>query len=104
MLDQAIFSRMRKFNHAIAGSAAGLRLTDELRTVYFQSILSQDTTFSDLVGAGEVATRSNKDMDIIRAVSGERFGFVVMNSAVIVGVRRTIRVDPCQSDLALLLA
>jgi ATP-binding cassette subfamily B (MDR/TAP) protein 1 len=73
-------------NASLTGSLAGLKIANELRTAYFESILSQDVSFFDHVGAGEVAARSNKDINLIRVAFGERVGYIVMNLALIIAV------------------
>jgi ATP-binding cassette subfamily B (MDR/TAP) protein 1 len=77
-----LYSFLRSF----AGSLAGLKLADELRAAYFESILGQDLTFFDHVGAGEVAARCSKDISTIRVGFGERIGYVTSNLAVVIAV------------------
>lgn len=84
----AVLSRTdRTDGHAFPAftvSLAGLKISNELRTAYFESVLAQDVSFFDHVGAGEVATRSNKDINLIRTGFGDRLGQVFFSFSLVV--------------------
>lgn len=65
---------------------AGISVSDGLREVYFASIISQDAPFFDRVGGGEVATRAQKDVNLIRTAFGEKVGYVVWSTALAIAV------------------
>ena len=69
---------------AFTVSLAGLKISNELRTAYFESVLAQDVSFFDHVGAGEVATRSNRDINLIRTGFGDRLGQVFFSFSLVV--------------------
>ena len=48
-----------------------------LRHTYVASVLVQDQVFFDLVGPGEIAARTGKDISSIRTGLGEKIAFVV---------------------------
>jgi len=46
----------------------------------------QDQAFFDRVGAGEVVSRSSKDIDSIRIGLGERVGYLIWSLSTIIAV------------------
>ena len=56
---------------------ASSELTKRLRHSYVASILSQDASYFDIHGAGEVATHAGKEIHVIRTGFGEKLGFTI---------------------------
>lgn len=55
-----------------------------MRRAYVSAVLSKDASFFDKHGAGEVATYAGKEMDTIRAGLGDKLGFAVWTSTIVV--------------------
>jgi hypothetical protein len=70
----------------IAVTTAGVKLSGAVRERYLASIMVQDQAFFDRVGAGEVVSRSSKDIDSIRIGLGERLGYLIWGSSTIIAV------------------
>ncbi|PWN47244.1 P-loop containing nucleoside triphosphate hydrolase protein [Violaceomyces palustris] len=70
------------------------KLTSRLRVAYFSSLLSQDVSFFDVHGSGELSGRVSRDIDHIRIGIGEKMlhvgnGFGVMIASTVVGFLRS---------------
>ena len=66
---------------------AGERMGIKIRNAYLQSVLRQDITFFDTVGAGEVAGRTTKDIAMIQGGIGEKAAFAIWCfTTILVGV------------------
>ncbi|BFZ56053.1 hypothetical protein PYCC9005_003095 [Savitreella phatthalungensis] len=63
---------------------AGERMATKIRNAYLASVLRQDITFFDEVGAGEVSGRTTKDISIIQGGIGEKLAFAIWSSVTIV--------------------
>ena len=49
--------------------------------VYVQSVVTQDQTFFDKHGPGEISGRASKDIDSIRTAYGDKMGFIIYSIA-----------------------
>ncbi|PWN46891.1 P-loop containing nucleoside triphosphate hydrolase protein [Violaceomyces palustris] len=65
-------------------STASHDLTQRLRHAYVSATLAQDASHFDLHGAGEIAARAGKDISTIRVGFGEKLGYAVWSTAVLV--------------------
>lgn len=72
-------------------------LTSRLRHCYIASVVSQDASYFDMHGAGEVATHAGKEIHVIRRGLGEKLGFTIWTltillSSIIIGFSVAARV------------
>ena len=67
-------------------TTAGVKLSGAVREKYLAAIMVQDQAFFDRIGAGEVVTRSSKDIDSIRIGLGERVGYLFWTLSAIICV------------------
>ena len=67
-------------------TTAGIKLSGHVRERYLASIMVQDQAFFDRVGAGEVVSRSSRDIDSIRTGLGERLGYLIWGTCTIIAV------------------
>ncbi|PWN47942.1 P-loop containing nucleoside triphosphate hydrolase protein [Violaceomyces palustris] len=65
-------------------SMASDELSQRMRKVYIYSTLSQDTSYFDSHGAGEISTRASKDIETVRTSFGEKLGYVVWAGSTVV--------------------
>ncbi|ORY78571.1 P-loop containing nucleoside triphosphate hydrolase protein [Protomyces lactucae-debilis] len=65
----------------ICFTLAGERVGNKIKQAYLEAVLSQDIVFFDKVGAGEVASRTTKDIAAIQAGIGEKVSFLVWSFA-----------------------
>lgn len=56
---------------------AGEKMGRKIRNAYLESVLRQDISFFDNVGAGEVSGRSTKDIALIQGGIGEKLAFAI---------------------------
>lgn len=68
-------------------SIASARLSERLRYAYVASVISQDATFSESVGSGEVSTRATKDIALVSTAFGERLGYLLWSLSTVIAVR-----------------
>ncbi|UZJ53081.1 hypothetical protein CBS101457_002401 [Exobasidium rhododendri] len=59
-------------------------LTKRLRHSYVASVLSQDASYFDTHGAGEVATHAGKEIHVIRTGFGEKLGFSIWTTTILI--------------------
>lgn len=71
-------------------TAAGIKLSGAVREKYLAAIMVQDQAFFDRIGAGEVVSRSSKDIDSIRIGLGERVGYLIWGSSTIIAVSHAV--------------
>ncbi|KDN36704.1 hypothetical protein K437DRAFT_265240, partial [Tilletiaria anomala UBC 951] len=62
-------------------SAGAHLLTVRLQHAYVASVLAQDSTYFDLHGAGEIATRAGKEINAVRVGFGEKMGYAVWSTS-----------------------
>lgn len=66
---------------------AGEKMARKIRNAYLESILRQDISFFDHVGAGEVAGRTTKDIALIQGGIGEKLAFAIWCfTTIVVGI------------------
>ncbi|KAK8858969.1 hypothetical protein IAR55_003201 [Kwoniella newhampshirensis] len=63
---------------------AGSKLSNSLREEYLAAIIVQDQAFYDRIGPGEVISRSSKDVSSVRIGLGERLGYLIWSTSLIV--------------------
>ena len=66
-----------------AFALASSDLTRRLRHSYVASVLSQDASYFDVHGAGEVATHAGKEIHVIRTGLGEKLGFSIWTMTIL---------------------
>lgn len=66
---------------------ASARLSERLRYAYVASVISQDATFFESVGSGEVSTSATKDIALVSTAFGERLGYLLWSLSTVVAVR-----------------
>lgn len=59
-------------------------LTKRMRLAYVASVLAQDASYFDTHGAGEVASHAGKEINLIRTGFGEKLGFALWTSTIVV--------------------
>lgn len=65
-------------------SAASHLMSMRLQHAYVASVLSQDATYFDIHGPGEIATRAGKDINLIRIGWGEKIAYLIWASSTLV--------------------
>jgi ATP-binding cassette, subfamily B (MDR/TAP), member 1 len=55
-----------------------------LQHAYVASTMTQDASYFDLHGAGEIATRAGKDINTIRVAFGEKLGYMFWSGSTLV--------------------
>ncbi|MCO5565328.1 hypothetical protein L7F22_019001 [Adiantum nelumboides] len=68
----------------ICFTMAASQLSTNLRHAYIASILSQDASYFDQHGAGEVATHAGKEVNAIRTSLGEKLGMTIFTTTILV--------------------
>lgn len=63
--------------YIVSWNLFGDRLAHRLRAKYFRSLLKQEVSFFDKLPAGEVSSRLSGDINIIKAGTSEKVGFVL---------------------------
>lgn len=65
-------------------SLASSSLTTNLRHAYVASVLSQDASYFDEHGAGEIAAHAGKEINMVRTAFGEKLGFSLWTTTILV--------------------
>ena len=66
-----------------------------MRRAYLAAILAQDATYFEQIGPGEVASRLNRDLEMVRMGCGEKLGFILWSvSGLICGVTVSFSAAP----------
>lgn len=68
----------------ICFSIAASTLTRRMRHAYVASVLSQDASYFDEHGAGEVATHAGKEVNAIRTSLGEKLGMTIWTLTILI--------------------
>ncbi|WWD19426.1 hypothetical protein CI109_103886 [Kwoniella shandongensis] len=63
---------------------AGSKLSNALLEEYLAAVIVQDQAFYDRIGPGEVISRSSKDINSVRTGLGERLGYLIWSTSLIV--------------------
>lgn len=71
--------------HSCCWSWFGERLVDRLRRRYFRDLLQQDMTFFDRLASGDIPTRLNASIEMIRTGTSEKVGIFISSCSYFVG-------------------